>query len=265
MAVITLSRRFQNRLILGALVALGVLALTVRPGAVSEEIAATPATAVPAGLRPVYSVKTTEPVVALTFDISWGNRMWPKVLEVLQAEEVKATFFLSGPWAKKHPEAVKAIQAAGHEIASHGQRHDNFSSLGRAGTAANIQAAHAILQELTGTSPRLVRPPNGDFNAVSLQATRDVGYETIMWSVDSLDWKNPGVGVITRRVVDLAHPGAIILMHASDSCKQTDQALPAIIRGLKAKGYRLEPVGPMLQRYGPDPAGCIRVPGRTTC
>lgn len=265
MAVVTVHPGQINRWILAALVAGGLLILFVQPGAVREEPRAVPAAAVPAELRPVYSVRTDEPVLALTFDISWGNRMWPRVLEVLAAEGVRATFFLSGPWAEKHPEAVRAIQAGGHEIASHGQRHDNFSTLGREGTAANLQAAHAILRELTGTEPRLVRPPNGDFDPVSLRAIRDLGYETVIWSVDSLDWKNPGVETITRRVLTLAHPGAIVLMHASDSCKQTDQALPGIIRGLRQQGYRFETVGSLLQRYEKDPAGCIRAPGRKGC
>ena len=238
---------------------------TAGPAVVEQETAPATAAGLPADLRPIYSARTTDKVLALTFDISWGNRTWPGVLDILRQENVKATFFLSGPWAQKHPEAVRQIVADGHEIASHGHRHDNFSSLGRAGTAENIQAAHAILREVSGQEPHLVRPPNGDFDAVSLQATRDVGYQTVIWSVDSLDWKNPGVGAMVTRVLSLAHPGAIILFHASDSSKQVRQALPPVIRGLRQQGYSFLTVGEMLKRYGPDPNGCIRVPGRTGC
>ncbi|BDG60901.1 polysaccharide deacetylase PdaB family [Caldinitratiruptor microaerophilus] len=257
-------RRFA--LVGGIVVAAAAVGYPVLRAPVPErEVAPASAQGMPAHLRPIYSARTADPVLALTFDISWGNRTWPKVLEILEKEQVRATFFLSGPWAQKHPEAVKQIVAGGHEIASHGHRHDNFSRLGRAGTAENIQTAHAILREVSGREPRLIRPPNGDFDAVSLQATRDVGYETVIWSVDSLDWKNPGVGVMVQRVLSLAHPGAIVLFHASDSSKQVHEALPRVIRGLRQKGYAFMTVGEMLARYGPDPTGCIRVPGRTGC
>lgn len=261
--VVTLTRRPWPAVSLCAGALLALLALW-RPGYVPERIAAVTAPA-HSGLRPVYSARTQEKVAALTFDISWGKEQWPRVLAILKAEGVRATFFLSGPWAQATPEAVQRIVADGHELASHGQRHDNFSRLGRLGTAENIQAAHKILKDLSGQEPRLVRPPNGDFNAVSLQAARDLGYETVLWSVDSLDWKNPGAAAMVQRVLGLAHPGAIILMHASDSSRQIHAALPAIISGLRQQGYQLVTAGALLARYGPDPAGCIRVPGRKHC
>lgn len=210
-------------------------------------------------LRPIYSAKAEEKVVALTFDISWGEQMAPKVLEVLRREKVPATFFLSGPWAKSHPELVKQIQADGHEIESHGHAHVDLNTLGRDGAARNIAAAHAILKELTGREPAYIRPPNGAFNEASVQAAKDLGYATVIWSVDSLDWKNPGVDRIINRTVRLAHPGAIILMHASDSCKQTDQALPAIIQSLRQQGYRFVLLDELIRTYGVDMNGHIRV------
>lgn len=269
--LIVLTRRTLRRAAFAALVLAAVAwFLAYNPWKVTEEYLPAVASmqaaqAVPADLRPVYSVKTDEKVVALTFDISWGEKMAPKVLDILRERGIRATFFLSGPWARNHEELVKRIVADGHEIASHGQRHDNFSSMGADGVAQNIRAAHVILVEMTGTQPRLLRPPNGDFNRTSLAATRGAGYQTIMWSVDSLDWKNPGVEVIRRRVVELAHPGAIVLMHASDSCKLTDRALPGILDGLKSKGFATATVGELLARHQPDPNGCIRVPGRPNC
>ncbi|HEY8346537.1 MAG TPA: polysaccharide deacetylase family sporulation protein PdaB [Symbiobacteriaceae bacterium] len=209
-------------------------------------------------LRPIYSAKTDEKVVALTFDISWGSKMAPKVLEILRQENVKATFFLSGPWAKNHAELVRQIQADGHEIESHGQEHVDLNTLGREGAARNIAAAHEILKELTGREPTYIRPPNGAYNKESVLGAKDLGYATVIWSVDSLDWKNPGVGTIINRTTKLVHPGAIILMHASDSCKQTDQALPAIIRNLRQQGYQFMLLDEMIRKYGVDDNGFIR-------
>lgn len=208
-------------------------------------------------LRPIYSAKTTDKVVSLTFDISWGQAMAPKVLDILKQENVKATFFLSGPWAKNHVELVKRIQTDGHEVESHGQAHVDLNTLGREGAARNIGQAHTILQELTGRAPTYVRPPNGAFDPNSVQGAKDMGYATIIWSVDSLDWKNPGVDTIIRRSTKLIHPGAIILMHASDSCKQTDQALPTVISTLRQQGYKFISLDNLIRQYGVDDNGFI--------
>ncbi|MDF2628518.1 MAG: polysaccharide deacetylase [Symbiobacteriaceae bacterium] len=208
-------------------------------------------------LRPIYSAKTTQKVTALTFDISWGQAMAPKVLDVLKQENVKATFFLSGPWAKNHEALVKRIKDDGHQIESHGQEHVDLDKLGREGTARNVSKAHAILEELTGKAPTYIRPPNGAFDKNSVQGAKDLGYATVIWSVDSLDWKNPGVDTIIKRSTKLIHPGAIILMHASDSCKQTDQALPTVIQTLKQQGYQFLLLDPLIRQHGVDDNGFI--------
>ncbi len=75
----------------------------------------------------IYKVKTDQKVVALTFDISWGTKVPGPVLDTLKEHNIKSTFFVSGPWAVKHPEFPKRIVAEGHEIASHGEEHVNLS------------------------------------------------------------------------------------------------------------------------------------------
>ncbi len=213
-------------------------------------------------LRPIYSAKTDQKVLSLTFDISWGNKMAPKVLDILKQENVKATFFLSGPWAENHVELVQRIKNEGHEIESHGQKHVDLNTLGREGAAKNIAQAHAILERLTGKAPTYVRPPNGAFDKNSVQGAKDLGYATVIWSVDSLDWMNPGVDAIIRRTTTLIHPGAIILMHASDSCKQTDLALPTVLKTLREQGYKFVHLDQLIRDHGVDDHGHIHVPGR---
>jgi len=88
--------------------------------------------------------------------------------------------------------------------------------------------------------------PNGAFDKRVLRIANELGYTVIQWDTDSLDWKNPGVDTIINRVVSRAHPGDIILMHASDSCKQTHEALPVIIDRLRAKGYEFVTVSELL-------------------
>jgi polysaccharide deacetylase family sporulation protein PdaB len=231
--------------------------LLLSGGAIAHQPTAPTSAQLQPTLRPIYSAKTDQKVIALTFDISWGKVMAPKVLDILKESKVPATFFLSGPWSKNHVELVTRIKTDGHEIESHGQEHVDLNTLGRDGTVKNIGAAHAILQELTGRAPSYIRPPNGAFDKNSVQGAKDLGYATVIWSVDSLDWKNPGVDTIINRSTRLIHPGAIVLMHASDSCKQTDQALPTVIKTLRDQGYTFVSLDQLIRKHGVDDNGFI--------
>lgn len=124
---------------------------------------------------------------------------------------------------------------SGFEIGSHGHKHENYSTLTDEEIRTQIQTAHSILSEVTGTQPKLIRLPNGDFNKRVLQIAKDLNYTVVQWDTDSQDWLNKGVDDIINRVVTKAHPGDIVLLHASDSCKQTAEALPVIIDKLRTK------------------------------
>lgn len=198
-------------------------------------------------LKPVYEVKTDKKVVALTFDISWGNNTPMPVIEILKQNQIRSTFFLSGPWVKQYPEVPQRIKQDGHEVASHGYRHINLSNLSKSEIKEEILKAHNNIREVTGVEANLIRTPNGDYNDQVIEGAHEVNYEVIQWSVDSLDWMNPGVNSIIERVSRKVHPGAIILMHASDTCKQTTEALPKVIENLRAQGYEFVTVSELLQ------------------
>ncbi len=218
---------------------------------------------------PIFYVDTQRKVAALTFDISWGEKSPQKVLDVLKQYHQKATFFLSGPWANHYKDTVKAIVADGHEVASHGQDHVNLSQENKDSVTQNITAAHNTLENLTQTSPKYFRPPNGDYDDLVVLTARELGYETIIWAVDSLDWKNPGASYIVERVSKLMFPGAIILFHASDSAKETAEALPMVFENLKTAGYELLTLGDLMSLGKPvrdDPRGrpLSELPGHNT-
>ncbi|SHF10675.1 polysaccharide deacetylase family sporulation protein PdaB [Seinonella peptonophila] len=197
--------------------------------------------------KAIYSVKTNKKQVALTFDISWGEKRTGPILDVLKKKDLKkATFFLSSPWAESHPDLVKRITDQGYEVGSHGHRHDNYSGYSDQQVRDQVGKADTILTKLTGKKPKLIRFPNGDFDKRVLKLANQMGYTTIQWDTDSLDWMNPGTDKIISRVVEKAHPGDIILLHASDSCRQTHEALPQIIDSLKAKGYQFVTVSELL-------------------
>lgn len=252
MRIWTVSERWMRRGVLGALLGLAVAAgigFRAHP-------AVAPAASSPASER--YSLRdviTSKKAIALTFDISWGTVMPDKVLAVLVKEHAPATFFLSGPWAKTHPDYVKRLVRDGFEVESHGWAHVNYSGLGYAGVVDNVRRANEVLSQLTGTRITLVRPPNGDFNREAILAARSLGDTVITWGTDSLDWMNPGVNTITRRVLKGAHPGDIVLLHASDTCKETNIALPGIVRTLRTEGYQLVTVKELLRLGTPNYRG----------
>jgi len=214
---------------------------------------------------PMFYVRTERPQVALTFDISWGRETAIPVLDVLQDKNVKATFFLTGFWAKRHADIAQRIVRDGHEIASHGDAHVNLSRYDGDAIAKNIMTAHRDLEEATGRQARFFRPPNGDYDDLVVATARQLGYETVIWSLDTIDWKNPGPDFMIRRVRENVFRGDIILMHASDSSKQIHLALPQIIDDLRGAGFELVTLGEMLQSGTPgrdDPRGRPRGEGR---
>jgi polysaccharide deacetylase family sporulation protein PdaB len=197
----------------------------------------------------IYSVQTEKKLVALTFDISWGEKRPDPIIKILEDKGVKnATFFLSAPWSKTHPEIVEHIKKNGFEIGSHGNKHSNYSTLSDEEIRKQISIAHGILTEMTGKGPNLIRMPNGDFDKRVLRIAGELGYSVIQWDTDSHDWMNKGVDSIINRVVTKAHPGDIILLHASDTVKQTHEALPVIIDQLRAKGYEFVSVSELIQQ-----------------
>jgi polysaccharide deacetylase family sporulation protein PdaB len=197
----------------------------------------------------IYKIDTDKKLVALTFDISWGNKTPEPVLNVLKQKHVKkATFFLSGPWTLRHQEIVKQIHTMGFEIGNHGNLHKDFSNYPNSWIRQQVGLSEKSIYQVTGVKTKLIRTPNGDFNQRVLSCLNGMGYTVIQWNTDSLDWKNPGVEAIKNRVLTRVVPGDIILMHASDSSKQIVQALPQIIDGLQVKGYKFVTVSELLSQ-----------------
>ena len=198
--------------------------------------------------KAIYNVNTKNKQIALTFDISWGEERPGPILDILEQNGLnhKVTFFLSSPWSQNHPEIVKRIVESGYEIGSHGHKHVNYSKLTDEEIETQIKKAHEILTQLTGQTPKLLRTPNGDFDTRVIKTANRLGYTVIQWDTDSRDWMNPGVNEIVKRVMNQVHPGDIILMHASDSCKQTHEALPILIKQLKEKGYEFVTVSDLI-------------------
>ena len=198
---------------------------------------------------PIVGTATAAKVVAVTFDHSWGNTFTPSILDTLKKNNLKVTFFIMGPWASHYPDVVKRMVADGHEIASHGYRHENYGEKTAEWIKEDLNKSSAQIKEAAGAAPKLFRPPNGHYNPQSLRLTHELGYKTILWNIDSIDWTNPGRDVIIDRIMKRLKPGAIVLLHASDTPQQTAEALPILLNKIKAEGYKVVTVSELLDKY----------------
>ena len=182
-------------------------------------------------------------VIAVTFDDGPDPTYTPQVLRVLQALQVTATFFMIGWEANAAPNLVRQVAAAGDAIGNHTWNHVDLTRLDDAGFRAQVDQTNQLLGSLTGRHIFCVRPPKGhiDHDVVGRLASR--GLTGVLWSDDPRDWTRPGTSSIVRRVLAQTSPGAIVELHDGGGDRsETVQALPAIIQGLRAAGYRLAPI-----------------------
>lgn len=190
---------------------------------------------IPENATAIYRGNPSKRMVALTFDATYGDNQTTRLLQILRDNNIQATFFLSGIWPTNFPNLARAISAAGHEIGNHSLTHPHMTQIPLTEVSNQIVRTGALIRNITGKSTYLFRPPFGEYNQAILNTVAMLGYITIMWTVDSLDWKNPGVNQIISRVVSNIQPGAIVLMH--QAAPQTPEALPSIISQLKQQGY----------------------------
>ncbi|WP_456272741.1 polysaccharide deacetylase family sporulation protein PdaB [Bacillus sp. AK031] len=174
--------------------------------------------------------------ISLTFNVGWGDEKAEPILEGLEKQGVQsATFFLSGSWAERHPDIVEKIIKSGYEIGSLGYAYEDYSDLDDSKVRQDILKAQEVFEKLNIEDVNLIRMPTGHFDKRVLTIADKLGYTVVHWSVNSQDWTNPGVEKILENVSP-AKKGDIVLLHASDSAKQTQKALPQIVKMLKSKG-----------------------------
>jgi peptidoglycan/xylan/chitin deacetylase (PgdA/CDA1 family) len=192
--------------------------------------------------------------IALTFDDGPGPYT-PAVLSVLEQNHLHATFFVVGRMLRYFGAATAREIEDGDVIGDHTETHPMLATLSRHDQHEELFEQIARIELLGGRRPQLFRPPYGSFNATTLRELKALRLLMILWSVDTDDYEQPGVATIVERALAGAKPGAIVLMHdAGGAREQTIAALPLIIRGLRARGFRLVTV-PQLLSDDPPPAG----------
>lgn len=196
---------------------------------------------------PIYSVETDEKAVALTFDAAWGADKTLGIMKTLEEKDACATFFLVSFWAEKYSDTLKTLSSSPKiEIGTHSATHPYMSKLSKSQIALELSTSKELIESITGKTVELFRPPYGDYSDTLLTTAKEQGLYTIQWDVDSLDWKNLSKEQIASRIVGGCRNGSIVLMH--NDGKHTLEALPAVIDGLRAKGFTFKTVGELIYK-----------------
>lgn len=176
-----------------------------------------------------------EKKIALTFNISWGDTKVYDILQVLKEHKLRATFFVSGEWAERHPHILEEITKEKHEIGMLGYRYQSYIEQDIEAVKKDIQEAIQVFNKLGFDHMTYIRPPSGHFNKEVIETIEQIGLEPVHWSVHPNDSENPGTDTITKQLVQDVSNGDIILLHASDAAKQTAEALKTVIPTLHKK------------------------------
>lgn len=182
-----------------------------------------------------YSGRTDTSSVAVMINVYWGEEYLPQILQTLQDAGAKATFFIGGSWADDHNGELMSIVRAGHEVGSHGYFHKDGDKLDLQGNLREVRSANALLQAITGEKPQLFAPPSGAYGEDTLQACRQEGMKVIMWSKDTIDWRDKDEELVYARATDGVKAGDLILMHPT---AHTANALPRILRAYERAGLK---------------------------
>lgn len=186
------------------------------------------------------------PRVALTFDDGPNPEATPLILDALAAQGVRATFFVLGRHAERWPELVARAAAEGHQVANHGYHHRKLHVRGPGWVRRDLELGTAAIVKACGTRPAFFRAPHGFRSPWVVPIAASLGQRTVGWGLGVWDSDRPGTEVIARRTLEKARARDIILLHDGDGYdpagdrSQTAAALPAIIAGLRSRGFTFD-------------------------
>ncbi len=171
-----------------------------------------------------------KPCVAFMINVAWGEEELPEMLRILQQEGARATFFVVGRWAEKNEALLQQIAGGGHELGNHGYADDEvFPELDSWGMAHSIRQTNEVVFDAIGSYPLYFTPHKGEYNPLTLEIVSRQGMRTVLWSLDTVDWRKPGVEPMRQKIVQNTAPGKIILMHpTADTVVLLQEILPWI-------------------------------------
>jgi peptidoglycan/xylan/chitin deacetylase (PgdA/CDA1 family) len=185
-------------------------------------------------------------LVALTFDAGSVDGPASTILDILRANKLHVTFFLTGQWLQTYPDLARQVAADGHELANHTYYHPDLTLLSAEQITWELEYTNALIEANLGrTSKPWFRPPFGARDQRVLDLARDLGYRSIYWTLDSGDWRNTATGpAVLARVLKNVGPGDIVVHHVA--AEATAEVLPQIIAGIQANGWRIVTVSELM-------------------
>lgn len=240
MRIITITKK--GLLNIFSCVLIGAITLIVATSSASQIVQ----TAATQRLIPIYYVDTDKKVCSISFDAAWGNEQTDTLLKILDEHKVKTTFFLVGDWVEKFPDSVKEIDKRGHDIGNHSDTHAHMTQIESAELAKEFKDCNKKITAITKKNVTLFRPPYGEYDNSVVQKCNDEKMYCVQWNIDSLDWLDPTPEDMVQRIEQKLCPGSIILLH--NGAKNTPQALPLIIKAIKAQGYDIVPISKLLPK-----------------
>jgi peptidoglycan/xylan/chitin deacetylase (PgdA/CDA1 family) len=172
--------------------------------------------------------------VSLMFNVYWGADEVYRILDILQAYQAKATFFIGGSWADDNEKCVQEIAARGHEIGNHGYFHKDHSTMTESQNRAEIVSCSEFLRQVIGSPVLLFAPPSGAYNDATIKAALELGMKTVLWSRDTVDWRDKNSALIYTRATKNVKGGELILMHPM---QETANALKDILTYYQLHGF----------------------------
>ncbi len=192
------------------------------------------------GYNAIYKGNTNYKRVSLMFNVYENTQNVNKILDILANKNVKATFFVGGCWADDNEETLKRIIDSGCEIGNHGYFHKDHALLNYEKNKEEIYNTQIIVEALCGSKTTLFAPPSGSFSKTTLEVAETLDYKTIMWSKDTIDWRDKDVNLIVNRATKNPENGDLILMHPKN---HTVDALEQIIDFYLHSGFEIVCVG----------------------
>ena len=193
------------------------------------------------------SASATSDGVSLMFNVYWGTEEVYEILSILERYDAKATFFIGGAWADDNVQCLKDIYWKGHEIGNHGYFHKAHEKLNVEQNRKEISDCNRFIELAIGEKPTLFEPPSGAYNDSTLTACKLLQMKTILWSRDTIDWRDKNAALIYTRATKNIKGGEFVLMHPMEA---TVDALEDIIKYYLSQSLRLVTVSENLQEKG---------------
>lgn len=219
-----------NLCILGLIILVGVAAL------VGVNFSARNSAETSTSQGAIYQGDTSSKKISLMINVYWGTEYLGDMLKTLEEKNAKVTFFVGGVWAADNEQLLVDMAERGHEIGNHAYSHKDHDKLTKESSKKEISTTHNLVRSMIAKDMNLFAPPSGAYNSQTVEVAKELGYKTIMWTRDTIDWRDQNTETIYKRAVNNAKGGDFVLMHPT-AC--TRDALGKIIDTLSSQGFEL--------------------------